>query len=87
MAKLFKVDTMDNFGNNWMVANFGAEDDGKEYILTTDSVHCSEYAGITRGAKGDAELVAKLLNAYHNGLLPEHILEKDPNQMELFEVG
>jgi len=85
--RLFKADTMDNFGENWMVANFGKDYDDKEHIVTTDCVKCSEYACITRGAKGDAELVAELLNAYHNGLIPEYIIKKDPNQMELFEVG
>ncbi len=73
MRILFKVDTIENVGENWLVANFGMDEDGKEYILTTNYVHASEYGLVSDGAKGDCELVAALLNAYRNGLieLPE----------------
>ena len=59
------VDTMENSGVNWMIAEFG-EDDGKQYILTTSNIHASEFHNYSNGAKADAELVAKLLNAHHN---------------------
>lgn len=62
---VFKVDTIANIGDNWMVADFGADADGKHYILTTDHLHASEAGEFTEGAKADAELVCKLLNDHY----------------------
>ena len=36
---IFKVDILENFGNNWMIADFGKDDDGNHYILTTNQIH------------------------------------------------
>lgn len=66
MRTYFKADIEENSGVNWLIADFGMDDDGKIYILTTDNVHASECHIISKGAKGDCELVVKLLNAYYN---------------------
>jgi hypothetical protein len=65
MDDIFIVDTVENTGDNWLIAYFGTDDDGKTYILTTDHVHASELSAYSRGAKADAELVARLLNEYY----------------------
>lgn len=59
---IFKVDTIENSGDNWLIADFGVDQDGKHYILTTNQVHASELHQYSGGAKADAELVCKLLN-------------------------
>jgi len=65
--EIFIVDNIKNIGKNWFVANFGTEtDDDTEYILTSNNMYCDEFACYSEGAKADAELVAKLLNLYHN---------------------
>ena len=64
--EIFMADTTENIGDNWMIAEFGEDEDGKQHILTTSNVHASELHNYSDGAKADAELVAKLLNAYHN---------------------
>jgi len=74
MRKLFKADVMKNVGENWMVADFGVGEDGEHHILTTNQVHASEYCDVSDGVKADCELVAKLLNAYHNGKIDGKVL-------------
>jgi len=69
MQTYFKTDIEENIGENWFLANFGMDGDGNEYILTTNHIHASEVGHVSQGAKADCELVAKLLNAYYNGLL------------------
>lgn len=64
---LFKIDIIENLGDNWLIADFGADYDGENYILTTDHIHATEVGYLSDGAKADAELCAKLLNLYHNG--------------------
>lgn len=67
MRTFFKADISENIGQNWFIANFGMDEDGNEYILTTDHVHASEVGHVSDGAKADCELVATLLNMYHTG--------------------
>jgi len=65
--EIFIVDVEENTGKNWLVANFGADiEDGKTYIVTSNHMHADEFYCYSQGAKFDAELVAKLLNLYHN---------------------
>lgn len=64
MRNIFKVDTMDNVGENWLIADFGVDRDNKHYILTTDRIPCSELHAFADGSKADAELVARLLNEH-----------------------
>lgn len=66
MRKLFKVDTIENIGDNWLIADFGIEPENNiHYILTTDRVHASEV-WMLGSVKDLVELVCKLLNEYHN---------------------
>ena len=57
--------TSNNDGENWLVADFGTDADGKNYVLTTDHIRASEVGAVSGGAKFDAELVARLLNEYY----------------------
>lgn len=74
----FKVDVIENIGENWMIADFGADEDGKHYILTTDHVRCSEYHEISGGAKYDAELVCRLLKEHYRKEFEEKYQGKLP---------
>ena len=70
----FKVDTIENAGENWLIADFGVDaEDNKHYILTTDRVHASELAAFGT-AREQAELACRLLNTQHeakgNRLVP-----------------
>lgn len=65
VANMFKVDTMDNVGRNWLIADFGTDANGEHYILTTDYVRGSESHKFIGGAKADAELVCDLLNEFY----------------------
>lgn len=67
---MFKVDTIENVGDNWLIADFGTDQDGKHYILTTDGVRGSELSAISGGAQQDAELVCRLLNEHLEGGRP-----------------
>lgn len=61
---VFKVDTIDNIGENWLMADFGQDEQG-HYIITTDHIRASKSGEFLNGAKEDAELVCRLLNAYY----------------------
>ena len=60
--KPYKVDTIENAGDHWLIADFGNDEDGKHYILTTNYVHASELYGFSKGPKQDADFVCALLN-------------------------
>lgn len=68
----FKVDTVKNIGENWLIANFGLDEDGEQYIVTTNHIHASEYWEISLGAKGDAFLVCELLNQHYKRMFSDH---------------
>lgn len=70
MRKYFKVDVKENLGENWTIA-FVGEEDGKEYIITTNNVRATRLEEIDRGAKGNGELIVKLLNSHYNELYSE----------------
>lgn len=62
--KVFKVDTIENSGENWLIADFGTDqDDNKHYILTTDHVPAS-HLYMMGTAREHAELACKLLNGW-----------------------
>ena len=69
MRNYFKIDLQKNAGKNWWIADFGLDEDGNSYCVTTDNVHASEVCALSGGAKGDAELCVKLFNMYHNGMI------------------
>lgn len=62
--KVFKVDVIENVGDNWMIADFGVDSDDNRYILTTNQVHTSELYQLG-DVKEQAELVCRLLNEYY----------------------
>ena len=62
--EVFVVDTIENMGDNWMIADFGTDIDGKHYILTTNCINASRLHIVSGGAKADADKVCKLLNAH-----------------------
>ena len=62
---IFKVDTIDNVGDNWLIADFGYDDnEGKHYILTTNQIHSSELHKLGT-VKEQVELVCLLLNEHY----------------------
>ena len=61
---IFKIDILENCGNNWMIADFGEDDDGNHYILTTNQVHASELHKLGT-VKEQVELTCLLLNEYY----------------------
>jgi len=65
MMDIFKVDVIENAGENWMIADLGTDIDGKHYIITTNYVRASELSAYSDGPKGDAELIVRLLNEYY----------------------
>ena len=65
MMDIFKVDTIENVGDNWLIADFGEDDEtDKHYILTTNQVHASELWRLGT-VKEQIELVCLLLNEYY----------------------
>jgi len=53
--------------NNWPIAWWaGQADDGQHWAVTTNGVNASAIVHYSEGAKADAELIARLLNWYHN---------------------
>ena len=59
-----KVDTIENSGENWMLADFGVDsEDGEHYILTTNRVHASELF-LLGSVREQVELVSSLLNEH-----------------------
>jgi len=64
MNKEFFKAEKNHKGDNWLIANFGEDRDGGNWSVTTNGIHGSELHNVSFGAKGDAELVAKLLNDY-----------------------
>jgi len=65
--KFIAVATSDKAAENWIIASFGMDQDGKEYFVTSYYMKADEIAQYSDGAKADAELVAKLLNLYFKG--------------------
>lgn len=65
MRRYFQCNANNN-GDNWFIALMGTDQDGKNYNVETDHVHGSELPDISGGAKADGELIADLLNWYHN---------------------
>jgi hypothetical protein len=66
-----------NSGDNWLICWTGCDNDGEGYSVTTDHVHGSDLHNYTLGAKGDAELIARLLNWYYENPDAEQTLERN----------
>src|SRR3990167_2692953 len=65
---VFKVDTMDHVGENWLICDCGADEDRKTYIVTTDKIPVSQSGEFLHGAKADAELICELLNDHYRAI-------------------
>jgi hypothetical protein len=65
MIEKFKKATNEEAGDNWLICWTGSDDKGNGFNVTTDCVHASELHEYTRGAEGDADLIARLLNWYY----------------------
>ena len=57
--KKFVAVASDKAAENWIIASFGMDEDGKEYFVTSYYMKADEVAQYSDGAKADAELVAK----------------------------
>ena len=62
-------------GDNWLICT-GRDFGGKNWFVTTNHIHASDLNLYSHGAKADAELIARLLNWYHNNAEAENILQK-----------
>lgn len=82
--KIFKVDTIENAGENWLIADFGC-DGNTHYIITTDHVHASEMYLFSEGGKADAELVCRLLNEYYESKEGKELIGKRAGQLVIAE--
>lgn len=71
----FKATANDD-GENWLICWTGRDQDGNHYNVTTDHVHASELYQFSRGAKGDAELIARLLSWYYRTDNAEEIISR-----------
>lgn len=65
MSEKFIVDKS-NSGDNWLICWTGQDAQGNHFNVTTNNVHASSLHNYTRGADGDAELIARLLNWYYS---------------------
>lgn len=54
-------------GRNWPICftGFAGENNSDRYAVTTNEVRASELHLYSRGAEGDAKLIAQLLNWYY----------------------
>jgi uncharacterized ParB-like nuclease family protein len=69
MSEIFKADTMENVGENHLIADFGVDQDGKHYILTTNHIHGTEAHKYSGGAKVDCERVVDTPRSKETGIL------------------
>ncbi len=66
MDRFFKVSSPKSC-DGWGIADFGVDEDGKQYVIGTENVNVTRLDKYSKGAKGDANLVCELLNRYYNG--------------------
>ncbi len=55
----------DEAGDNWLICWTGQDAQGNHFNVTTDHIHGSELSDYSRGAEGDAILIAQLLDWYY----------------------
>lgn len=61
------VATKDNLGDNLLICWTGRLT-GDHWNVVANTIHGSELHTISKGAKGDAELIANLLNWYYSDI-------------------
>jgi len=62
----FKKAKNEESSDNWLVCWTGQDGEGNHFNVTTNFVQASSLYNYTRGAEGDAELIARLLNWYYS---------------------
>ena len=80
----FIAATSDKAAENWIIASFGMDEDGKEYFVTSYYLKADEVAQYSDGAKADAELVARLLNLYFKGDFRSDMMKAAMKQEDFF---
>ena len=72
----FIIAKNDEVGDNWLICLTGKDQDNNNYYVTTNYIHASDLHMYSRGSKGDAELIAKLLDWYYSEPAnAEHLLK------------
>lgn len=66
MIAKFRKAKNEEAGDNWLICWTGKDNQGVHFNVTTDHVHASELHEYSRGAEGDADLIARLLNWYYS---------------------
>jgi len=61
----FRMAKNEESGDNWLICWTGQGAQGNHFNVTTNQVHASQLYDYTKGAEGDAELIAKLLDWYY----------------------
>jgi hypothetical protein len=78
MEEKFKKAKNEETGDNWLICWTGQDGNGNHFNVTTNRVHGSDLLKYSRGAEGDAELIARLLNWYYSDeLVAEKVLRGD----------
>ena len=75
-VRLFIATPLSIASDNWLICSTGVEMTGIEWFVTTHNIHASDLNLYSQGAKADAELIARLLNWYHNSMEAEFVLQK-----------
>lgn len=65
MIEKFRKAKNSESGDNWPICWVGQDAQGNHFHVTTNQVHASQLSDYSRGAEGDADLIAKLLNWYY----------------------
>ena len=84
-----KIDTIENSGENWLIVDFGCDENGDKYIVTTDHVHASEFEAHT--PKEYAEVFVKtpkmqeLLEEVLNKVKPKLVFGEENEILDLLE--
>ena len=79
MIQKFKAAKNEEAADDWLTCWTGQDNDGNHFNVTTNGVHGSDLSLYTRGAEGDAELIARLLNWYYADQdAADEVLKKDP---------
>ena len=62
--------------DEWIICWTGYDEETLDgWNVTTNHIHGSELHRFTRGAKGDAELIASLLNWYYNNDVAKTVID------------
>ena len=81
----WKANTADKTGEEWLIASLGnSNEDGLDYIVTTDRVRASELDG---DAKADAALIAAAVNALPGMIARVEEMERLKTRVKTLETA